>query len=69
MEAQGYSIDSDTLFQYNQSTIMLANNCRSSSRKKSKHIKNCYLLITDKIHQEYMEIRYKPTGDMLDDYE
>ena len=45
MEAQGYSIDSNILFQDNQSTILLANTGRSSAGKESKHIKNCYLLI------------------------
>ena len=50
MEAQGYSIDSNILFQYNHSTIMLANNGRRLAGKNSKHVKNRYLLITDKVH-------------------
>ena len=69
IEAQGYSIDSNILFQENQSNIMLANNGRSSSGKKNKHIKNRYFLITDKVYQEDMEIRYKTTGEMLTDYQ
>ena len=40
MEAQGYSIESNILFQYNQSTILLANNGRSSMGMNSNHIKN-----------------------------
>ena len=51
IELQGYSIDSNILFQDNQSTILLAKNGRSSAGKKSNHIKNCYLLITDKVNQ------------------
>ena len=50
IEAQGYSIDSNIQFQYNQSTIMLENNGRSLAGKNSKHINNRYLLITDKLH-------------------
>ena len=50
MEAQGYSIDSNIMFQYNQSTILLENNGGSLAGKNSKHIKNRYLLITDKVH-------------------
>ena len=40
MEAQGYTIDSNILFQDNQSTILLAKNGRSYAGKKSKHNKN-----------------------------
>ena len=65
MEAQGYSIDSNILFHDNQSTILFANNGRISTVKNSKHTKNRYFLITDKVHQEDLEIRYKPTGKML----
>ena len=51
MEAQGYSIYSNILFQENQSTILLEKNVRSSAGKKGKLIKNRYFLITDKVHQ------------------
>ena len=50
MEAQGYSIDSNIMFQYNQSTILLTNIGRSLAGKNSKHTKNSYLCITDKAH-------------------
>ena len=50
MEAQGYIIDSNILFQYNHSTIMLSNNGRRLAGKNSKHVKNRYFLITDKVH-------------------
>ena len=69
MESQGYSIDINILFQDNHSTILLENNGRSSAGKESNHIKNRYLLITDKVHQEELEIYYKPTGEMLADYQ
>ena len=50
MEAQGYIIDSNILFQYNHSTIMLSNNGRRLAGKNSKNVKNRYFLITDKVH-------------------
>ena len=62
MEAQGYTIDINILFQDNKSTILLANNGRSLVGKKSKHINNHYFLITDKVQQGNLEIQYKPTG-------
>ena len=40
MEAQGYSIENNILYQDNKSIILLANNGRTSSGKNSKHIKN-----------------------------
>ena len=52
MEAQGYTIESNTVLQDNKYTILIEKNGRSSAGKKSKHIKNLNLLITDKIHQE-----------------
>ena len=39
MEAQGYTIDTNILFQDNKSTILLATNGRQLAGKKSKHIK------------------------------
>ena len=52
MKEQGYTIDSNILFQDNKSTILLAKNGRSLAGKKSKHINNCYFLITDKVQRE-----------------
>ena len=69
MEAQGYSIDRNIPFQDNPSTILIGNNSRSLFVKKSKYTKNRYFLITDEVHQEDLEIHYKPTGEMLDDYQ
>ena len=50
MESQGYIIDINILFQYNQSTILLTNNGRGLAGNNSKHINNSYLLITYKVH-------------------
>ena len=51
MEAQGYTIEYNILYQDNKSTILLANNGRMSAGKNSKHIKNRFFLITDKVVQ------------------
>ena len=40
MEAQGYTIKNNILYQDNKSTILLAKNGRMSAGKNSKHIKN-----------------------------
>ena len=49
MEAQGYAIENSILYQDNKSTIILEKNGRMSAGKKSKHIKNRFFLITDKV--------------------
>ena len=67
MEAQGYTIDSNILYQDNKSTILLAKNGRMSAGKNSKHIKNRFFLITDKVAQGDLEIHHKSTEDMWAD--
>ena len=49
MEAQGYAIENNILYQDNKSTILLAKNGRMSAGKNSKYIKNRFFLITDKV--------------------
>ena len=67
MEAQGYSIDNNILYQDNKSTILLAKSGRMSAGKNSKHIKNSFFLITDKVAQGDLEIQYKGTDKMWAD--
>ena len=59
MEAQGYTIENNILYQDNTSTILLAKNGRMAAGKHSKHIKNRLLLITDNVVQEELEIQHK----------
>ena len=44
MDAQGYAIENNILYQDNKSTILLAKNGRMSAGKNSKHIKNRFFL-------------------------
>ena len=48
MEAQGYTIGNNILYQDNKSTILLAKNGRMSNGNNSKHTRNRFFLITDK---------------------
>ena len=50
IEVQGSSIDSNILFQDNQSNILLENNGSILVENNINHIKNEYFLITDKVH-------------------
>jgi hypothetical protein len=44
VEAQGYTVEHNILYQDNKSTILLATNGRSSTSKRTKHIKHRYFL-------------------------
>ena len=61
MEAQGYTIENNVLYQDNKSTILLANNGRMSAGKVSRHIKNQFFLITDKIAQDELAVQHRGT--------
>ena len=67
MEAQGYTIENNILYQDNKSTILLVKNGRMSAGKNSKHIKNRFFLITDKVVQRELEILHMGTKSMLAD--
>ena len=67
MEAQSYTIENTVLYQDNKSTILLSQNGRMSPGKASKHIKNRFFLITDKIAQEDLIIQHRGTASMWAD--
>ena len=67
MEAQSYTIENNILYQDNKSTILLTKNRRMSAGKNSKHIKNRFFLITDKVAQRELEIRHMGTKSMWAD--
>eukprot|EP00957_Ditylum_brightwellii_P164992 12562006-Ditylum_brightwellii.AAC.1 len=53
--------------QDNKSTILMANNGKFSCTKCTKHIKNRYSMMKDKIGQGEVIIQYCPTNDMRAD--
>ena len=56
MESQGYTIKNNVLYQDNKSTILLAKSGRMSAGKASKHTKNIFFLITNKIPREELTV-------------
>jgi hypothetical protein len=52
MKAQGYNVKDNVLFQDNNSSILLENNGKASSRKRTKHINIRYFFITDRVRKE-----------------
>ena len=67
MEAQGYTIDNNLLYQDNKSTILLAKNGRMSAGKASRHIHNRFFLITDKIQKGDVTVEHRGTKEMWAD--
>ena len=68
LEAQGYKIDDNILYQDNKSSILLETNGRGSSGKRTRHINVRYFFIADRVKSKEVRIEYCPTGIMLADY-
>jgi len=51
MEAQGYHVEDNILFQDNKSSMLLETNGKASSGKRTKHINIRYFFITDRVSQ------------------
>jgi hypothetical protein len=70
MEAQEYGVKDNVLFQDKKSSILLENNGKASSIKRTKHINiNIhYFFITDRVNKEEVSVGWCPTGDMIGDY-
>jgi hypothetical protein len=68
LEAQGYNVQDNVLFQDNKSSILLEKNGKASSSKRTKHINVRYFFITDRANKGEVSIVWCPTGDMILDY-
>jgi len=68
LEAQGYEVRDNVVFQDNQSTMLLANNGRGSSGKRTRHIEIRCFFVTDRINQKQMRVACCPTAEMIADY-
>jgi hypothetical protein len=68
MEAQGYIIDNNTLYQDNKSAILMEINRRNSCTGNSRQINIRYFWIKDKVNSGEIKVEYLPTHIMLADY-
>ena len=68
MEAQGYGIKRNILFQDNKSTILLENNGKRSSSKRTRAFNIRYFFLTDQIEKGNLEVVYCPTTEMDGDF-
>jgi hypothetical protein len=68
MESQGYKIEKNVLYQDNKSTILLENNGKKSSSKRTRALNIRYFFLTDQIEKGNLIVEYCPTGEMVADY-
>jgi hypothetical protein len=68
LEAQGYEVRDNKIYQDNQSTMLLAKNGRASSGKRTRHINIRYFFVADRVKSGEVSIDYCPTGEMLGDF-
>jgi len=68
IEAQGYEVEDNIIFQDKKSTMLLAENGKASSGKRTKHINIRYFFITDRIANKDVSIEYCPTQEMRGDF-
>jgi len=68
LEAQGYGVKENIVYQDNQSAILLEKNGKASSSKRTKHINIRYFFVTDRINKGEMTLEWCPTGDMTGDF-
>jgi hypothetical protein len=68
LEAQGYAVNENIVYQDNQSAILLEKNGKASSSKRTKHINVRYFFVTDRIAKGELNVEWCPTGDMIADF-
>ena len=68
LEAQGYMVKDNVLYQDNQSAILLEKNGRGSSGKRTRHINIRYFFVTDRVGKGELRVSYCPTMEMVSDY-
>jgi len=68
MQAQGYMIENNILYQDNKSAILMERNGRNSCTGNSRHINVRYFWIKDRVENKEIRVEYMPTKMMLADY-
>ena len=66
--SQGYPVQKNVVYQDNMSAMLLENNGRKSSTKRTKHIELQYFFIHDQVQQDKVLIKDCPTLNMRADF-
>ena len=68
IEAQGFPVKINVIYQDNTSTMKLQQNGKASSGKRTRHFDIKMFYITDLIDKKEVEVQYCPTDHMIADY-
>ena len=68
LQHQGIDDIKVILYQDNKSAIILQENGRMSTGKRSRHLNIRYFFVTDVIKKGLLKVMYCPTGDMIADF-
>jgi hypothetical protein len=67
LNAQGFAVTDNVLYQDNQSAILLEKNGTRSSGKRTRHLDIRYFFITDRVDKKEERVEYCPTEVMRAD--
>jgi len=68
LEAKGYDIEKNILYQDNKATIPLETNGKRSLMKLTRALNICYFFIADQVEKGRLTVEYCPTGSMVADF-
>ena len=68
LEAQGYLVRENVLYQDNQAAMLLESNGRRSAGKRSRHLNIKFFYVHDQKRKGHITIEYCPTDKMTGDY-
>jgi len=68
LEEQGHKVNSNTVYQDNKSAILLVENGKGSSSKRTRHMDIRYFFITDRITAGKISLEYCLTSEMIADF-
>ncbi len=66
--SQGYGIVENLLLQDNNSSILLEQNGKALSSKRTRHINIGYFFITDQVNMKEISLHWCPTKEMVADF-
>lgn len=68
LSEQGYDINANYIMQDNKSAILLENNGKKRSGKRTRALNIHYYMITNQISKGNLSVKYCPTDKMIADY-
>ena len=68
LTAQGHHVPTTTIYQDNKRMILLSENSKTSSLKRTRHINICYFFVADRIKKVEVKVENFPTTIMLTNF-